>query len=154
MTYDHTLTLGLEQHATRGDGLRTAVVLLGRTDAGESHLEDADAVEAHLLTQLEEVLHCTAQLVEHGLDVTLLHTRLRLDKVCQLLGLDEMLIVHRRRKPLAVSTAVVVLVLNFLKFLTHLVKVLMVNKIVLLDWPFHVQRYNILKIHFIQMHPN
>jgi len=117
---DHdALALGGEDHAADGDVLGAAVVPRGGSDAREAHLEDADAVEAHLLSEFEEVLHGAAQLVEHGLDVALLDRSLGLDEVGQLLGLDEVLIVDRRGKPLAVGRRLVVLVLNFLKFLTH-----------------------------------
>ena len=118
---DHSLRLGLEEHPSRGDGLSAAVIFLVGSDAGESHLEDADAVEFHLLTEFEEVFHGASQFVEHGLDVTLLHARLRLDEVCQLLGLDEVMIVDCRCEPLAECRAVIVRVLNFLEFLTHCV---------------------------------
>ena len=116
---DHPLSLRLEQHAARGDILCAAVILLVRADGTESHLEDADAVELHLLAQFEEVLQGTAQLVEYGLDVTLLHRCLCLDELGQFLGLDEMLVVDSRGEPLALGSAVVVLVLEFLEFLTH-----------------------------------
>ena len=68
------------------------------------------------------MLQGTAQLVEHGLDVTLLHRCLGLDKLGQFLGSDETLVVHRRGKPLAIGCRLVVLVLELLKFLTHVVK--------------------------------
>jgi archaeosine-15-forming tRNA-guanine transglycosylase len=67
------------------------------------------------------VLHGAAQFVEHGLDVTLLDARLRLDEVGQFLGLDEVLVVDRRGEPLAIGRLLIVLVLNFLEFLTHCV---------------------------------
>ena len=108
---DDTLALGLEQHAARGDGGCTAVVLLHSADGAEAHLEDADAVELHLLAQLEEVLHRAAELVEDGLDVALLDAGLCLDELGQFLGLDEMLVVDRRGEPLAVGCGIVVLVL-------------------------------------------
>ena len=69
---DHTCRFRLEEHTAGGDVGSATIHLGGRTDARESHLEDADAVEAHLLAELEEVLHGAAQLVEHGLDVALL----------------------------------------------------------------------------------
>ena len=116
---DDTLALGLEEHATGGDVLRTAVLLLDNTDAGESHLEDADAIETYFLTEFEEVLHGTAELVEDGLDVGLLHRSLGLDELGQFLGGDEMLVVDSRGEPLTVGGRVVVGVLEFFEFLGH-----------------------------------
>ena len=66
----HSCGLRGEQHTAGGDVLSTAVLSFLDTDAGEAHLEDADAVQLHLLSQLEEVLHGTAQLVEHGIKGT------------------------------------------------------------------------------------
>ena len=111
LAYDDALGLGLEQHAAGGDGLGRAVLDLGDADAREAHLEDADAVELHLLAHLEEVLQCTAQLVEHGLDVRLLDRCLRLDELGQLLGLDEAVVIDRCCEILAVGGILVVLVL-------------------------------------------
>ena len=119
LTDDHTLTLRLEEYPAGGDVLSTAVILVVDTDAGESYLEDADAVETHLLTQLEEVLHGTAELVEDGLDVGFLDRCLGLDEISELLGLDEVLVVDRRCEPLAEGSAVVVGVLEFFELLTH-----------------------------------
>ena len=121
---DDTLRLGLEQHAALGDHLGTTALLRRRADGAEAHLEDADAVEADLLTEFEEVLHRTAELVEHGLDVTLLHTGLGLDEVGQLLGLDEVLVVDCRGEPLAVGGRFVVLVLDLFEFLAHKSRIL------------------------------
>ena len=53
LTHDDSLGLGLEQHAAGGDGLRVAVLGLCHADAGESHLEDTQTLDAHLLTQFE-----------------------------------------------------------------------------------------------------
>ena len=115
----HTLRLGLEQDATRGDGSCRAVLGLVDTDAREAHLEDADTVQLHLLAHLEEVLQRLAQLVEHRLDVALLHRCLRLDERGQLLGLDELLVIHRRGIVLAIGVRILVVVLHLNEFLTH-----------------------------------
>ena len=116
---DHTLALGLEEYPAGGDVLRTAVLLLHRADGAEAYLEDADAVELHLLAQLEEVLHRTAELVEDGLDVGLLHRSLGLDEFGKLLGLDEVLVVDSCGEPLTIGGRVVVGVLEFFEFLGH-----------------------------------
>ena len=109
---DHdALRLGLEEHAARGDGGCRAVLHLVDADARESDLEDADAVEFHLLPHLEEVLQCASHLVEHGLDVRLLHRGLGLDELRQLLGLDEAVVVHRRGEVLTEGLVVLDLVL-------------------------------------------
>ena len=50
-------------------------------DARETYLQDADALQLDFLTHLEEVLHGLAQLLQHGLDITLLNRCLTLDKV-------------------------------------------------------------------------
>ncbi len=117
LTDDDTLSLGLEEHAARGDGGGTAVLLLGDTDAGETDLEDADAGEVDLLAELEVVLHGLAQLSEHGDDVASLHTGLRLDVVGQVLGLDELAVVHGLGVVLAVGSRLGVLVLTLDKLL-------------------------------------
>ena len=114
---DDTLSLGLEEHTARGDGGGTAVLLLGDTDAGETDLEDADAGEVDLLAELEVVLHGLAQLSEHGDDVASLHTGLRLDVVGQVLGLDELAVVHGLGVVLAVGDRLGVLVLTLDKLL-------------------------------------
>ena len=119
LTNDDTLALGLEEDTTGGDVLCAAVLLVVCPDGTEAHLEDADAVEAYLLTQFEEVLHGTAELVEDGLDVGLFDRCLCLDEIGELLGLDEVLIVDRRGEPLAKGCGVVVGVLEFFEFLTH-----------------------------------
>ena len=97
----HTGGLWGEQHTTGGDVLSTAVLSFPDTDAGEAHLEDADAVQLHLLSQLEEVLHGTAQLVEHGYDVRTLDRCLGLDELRKLLGSDETLVVDSLGEVLA-----------------------------------------------------
>ena len=119
LTDNHSLALGLEQNTTGGDGLGTTIILGGCTDATETDLEDADAVEANLLTQLEEVLQGTTELIKDGLDIGLLHCGLSLDELSQLLGLDEALIVDRCGEPLAIGCGLVVLVLDFTKLLAH-----------------------------------
>ena len=116
---DDTLALGLEENTTGGDGLGTAVLLRRGADGAEAHLEDADAVETDLLTELEEVLHGTAKLVEDGLDVGLLHTGLSLDELSEFLGLDEVLVVDGRGEVLAIGGRLVVLVLDLFEFLRH-----------------------------------
>ena len=122
LTDNHTFRLGHEQDAARRDGGRRAVLHLADADAGETDLKDTDTVQADFLAQFEEMLQRTAQLVEHGLDVRLLHRRLRLDKLSQLFGLDEAVVVHRRGIVLSVRRAVAVLVLTFNVLLTHLWK--------------------------------
>ena len=58
--------LGGEQHAALLHvGSRAALLRVGGR-AGDAHLEDADAVELDLLTQLQVVLEGAAQLVEYG----------------------------------------------------------------------------------------
>ena len=109
----------MEEDSARGDVLCTAVVLLVHADGTESHLEDADAVELHLLAQLEEVFHRTTELVEDSLDVGLLHRCLRLDELGQFLGLNEVLVVDSRSEPLTEGAAAVVLILDLFEFLTH-----------------------------------
>ena len=69
LTYHDAGCLRLEEDATGGDVGSTAVLEFDDTNRGESHLEDADTVEADLLTHLKEVLHGTAEFVEDGLDV-------------------------------------------------------------------------------------
>ena len=96
-------TLRGEQHATRGDVLRTQVLRLVGADAGEAHLEDADALQFHLLSHLEEVLHGSTQFVEDGYYVTSLHTGLCLDEVCQLLRSYEGLVIDGTCEVLAVG---------------------------------------------------
>ena len=51
LAHDDTLAFGQEQDAAAGDGLGVAVVDVGHTDAGEAHLEDAQAFYADLLAQ-------------------------------------------------------------------------------------------------------
>ena len=114
---DDTLSLGLEEHTARGDAGGAAVLLLGNTDAGEADLEDADAGEVDLLAELEVVLHGLAQLGEHGEDVASLHAGLRLDVVGQVLGLDELAVVHGLGVVLAVGDRLGVLVLTLDKLL-------------------------------------
>jgi hypothetical protein len=46
--------------------------LMEGPDAGEADFEDADALELHLLTEFEEVLHRASEFIEHGLDVRFL----------------------------------------------------------------------------------
>jgi len=111
------------------------------TDAGEAHLEDADAVEFHLLTQFEEVLHGGSQLVEHCDDVASLHACLKLDVLGECLGPDEVLVVDCLGEVLAacVGTRVCVLLLD--KFLTHSFCVfLMVSTVAVCYWPLAVSR--------------
>ena len=96
-------TLRGEQHATRGDVLRTQVLRLVGADAGEAHLEDADALQFHLLPHLEEVLHGTAEFVEDGNHVTSLHARLCLDEVRKGLGAYEVLVVDGMCETFAVG---------------------------------------------------
>ena len=111
------------------------------TDAGEAHLEDADAVQLHLLTQLEEVLHGTAQLVEHCDDVASLHACLKLDVLGECLGPDEVLVVDCLGEVLAVGIGTRILVLHFNKFLTHSFCVfLMVSTVAVCYWPLAVSR--------------
>ena len=96
-------TLRGEQHATRGDVLRTQVLRLVGADTGESHLEDADALQFHLLSHLEEVLHGSTQFIEDGYYVTSLHRCLCLDEVCQLLRSYEGLVIDGACEVLALG---------------------------------------------------
>ena len=111
LTDDYTLRLGLEQDTALGDGGGRAVLYLSNTYGGEADLEDADTVEADLLTQFEEVLHSAAQFVERCLDVALLDGALLLDEVSNLLGGDELLVIDRCGEELAVSQRLAVVVL-------------------------------------------
>ena len=104
---DDALGLGLEQHAARGDGRCRAVLRLRHTDAGEAYLEDADACQTDLLTHAQEVLHGGTQLVEGSLDVTALQRGLCLDEVGNLVGLDELLVIHGLGVILAVRLRIV-----------------------------------------------
>ena len=107
----HALRLRLEQHAAGADGGCLAVLQLRHVDGRETDLEDVDAVELDLLTQLEEVLQSLAELLQDGLDVALLHTGLELDELGKLLGADEIVVIHRLRVVLAIRLAVTVVVL-------------------------------------------
>jgi hypothetical protein len=53
------------------------------------------------------MLHGSAQLVEHGLDIRLLHRGLLLNEVRQFLRTDEMVVIHGSRVVLAVTLHVV-----------------------------------------------
>jgi len=119
LTDDDSGGLGLEQDAAVGDGGCTAVLCLGDADAGETDLEDADALQSYLLTHLEEVLQGVAQLQECGHDVTLLDGTLLLDVVGNRVGLDEVLVVDGCCEELAVGGIQCVVVLGFDKFLCH-----------------------------------
>ena len=59
------------------------------------------------------------ELLEHGLDVTLLDGGLTLDEVCQLFGANEMVVIDGLGKILAEGLTVTVFVLRFNKFLSH-----------------------------------
>ena len=119
LTSDHSDGLRGEQHSAGRDVLGTYVLRLGGTDAGEAHLEDADAVEFHLLTHLEEVLHGGSQLVKHCDDVASLHACLRLDVLGECLGPDEVLVVDCLGEVLAACGGSSVCVLLLDKCLTH-----------------------------------
>ena len=119
LTYHHSYCLRLEQNAARGDGVGAAVLGLVDTDAGESHLEDADTLQVDLLTELEVMFHSLTQLLKNGDDVGALHTGLLLDVVSQTFGRDELLIIDCLGKELAVGAVVLVVVLGFNKSLCH-----------------------------------
>ena len=68
------------------------------------------------------MLHGCTEFIEDGLDVGFLDGGLGLDKLGQLLGLDEVLVVDRRGEPLAVGRGLVVGVLDFSEFLRHVFK--------------------------------
>ena len=68
------------------------------------------------------MLEGLAQLLEHGLDVALLHRGLALDEVGELFGGHEVVVVNGLGKVLAVGFAGGVLVLCFNEFLTHCFK--------------------------------
>ncbi len=119
LTYHDALRLGCEEDATAGDGRGVDLLGLGDADAGESHLEDADAVDLHFLSELEEVLHGLAQFLEHGLDVRLLDRALCLDELAQLLGADEVDVVDGLGVVLAERLRILDLVLCLNEFLTH-----------------------------------
>ncbi len=118
-TLEHGHGLGLEVHAAllhqRGSAARLSVA----GGAGYADLEDADALELHLLTQLKVVLHGAAQLLEHGTDVALLHGALRLDILCQAVGADELLVVDRSHVVLPERLRQLIGVTILLYFLTH-----------------------------------
>ena len=116
LSHDDALGLGGEDHAAGGDGGGTDVLGLGHAHAGEAHLEDAQSGQAHLLSQFQEVLHGLSQFVQCGLDVAALQRCLALDEACDVVGLDEVLVIDGRCIVLAVGCAlgVVVLFLNVL----------------------------------------
>ena len=104
LAHDDTLRLGLEEHTAGGDGGSATVFELGDTDAGETYLEDADALEVDLLPHLEVVLHGLTQFGEHGDDVTLLDTGLRLDELRKLVGSYEALVIDSLGVVLAIGS--------------------------------------------------
>ena len=108
---DHSRSLRLEQHSAGGDGACTTILNLVDADARKTYLEDTDTIELDLLAHLEEVLHSLTQLLEYGLDITLLHTGLTLDKLRQLLCTNEMVVIHCLGEILTVSRIVLVVVL-------------------------------------------
>ena len=119
LTYDKALGLWLEEDTSSGDGGCIAVFQFIDADAAEPYLEDTDAIETDLLTQFEEVLQGTTQLIEDSLDVALLHRGLGLDELGQLLGLNELVVVDRLTEVLLVGGAETVVVLILNEFLTH-----------------------------------
>ena len=119
LTRHHAGGLRLEQHSAGGDGAGTTVLNLVDANARKAHLEDTDTIELDLLAHLEEVLHSLTQLLEYGLDITLLHTGLLLDVGGQFVGTNEMVVVHGLGEVLAVGCIVLVVVFGFNKLLTH-----------------------------------
>ena len=66
ITGDDTDGLWREEDTTRGDVLRTTVLRFLCANRRESYFEDTDALQLHLLSHLEEVLHGTTKFVAHG----------------------------------------------------------------------------------------
>ena len=116
---DDTLCLGLEEHPTGGDGGSATVLELGNADAGESYLEDADALEVDLLPHLEVVLHGLTEFGEYGDNVTLLDTGLRLDELRKVVGSYKALVIDSLGVVLAIGCRLGVLVLGLDVLLTH-----------------------------------
>ena len=119
LTNDDASGLGLEEDATGGDSLGSAVLEFHNADRAEAYLEDSNAVELDLLAEFEEVLEGFAEFLKNGLDITLLHGGLALDKFREFLSANEVGVVDGGGVVLAVSGALAVFVLGFNKFLRH-----------------------------------
>ena len=118
-TREHGGGLGLEVDAALLHQVGGTALLGVAAGTGDAHLEDADAVELHLLAELEVVLEGGSELVEDGLDVGAFHGALRLDVVGQLAGAHEADVVDGPDVVLAEGLRQLVGVTILLYFLTH-----------------------------------